>query len=457
MVKTHVEESLGANPGDAALNPADSVAMGISAARAPRMLEQPRWRAFRALRNPSFRLLFSAFLVNQTGFWISHVSLQGLMANLSAGDPIQQGRLFFAMFIPAFVLAPLAGVAADRFDRKRIVLACYAGVALVTSGLAMTTALGLATASLLQGFGFGLGICFAFSGPANMALAANAVPEDDLSSAVSLQSTANNLTRVLGPAFAAPLLATGRYEIAFASFTVAAILAAVLTSRMRPRPYQPDDEDGGILARLKSGLDHARERHPAMPALITVAWVSLFGVSHVALTPIYAAEVLGDPGWFAWIVVCTGIGAMAGALTSGYQKDLPTIRGSALRAMAFGLMLIGFAFSRTPTAALLMQILVGYFYFATMTDLQRLIQEIVDESHRGRVMSLFQVAWGGIVPFGGLGMGLLAAEVGTPLTIGLGGAICGLYGAVLAVLGPRLGRSPAPLERSQLPRVLPED
>jgi len=442
VVKSHAEESLGANPGDAALNPADSVAMGVQAARAPRMLERARWRAFRALRNPSFRLLFSAFLVNQTGFWISHVSLQGLMASLSSNDATQQGRLFFAMFIPAFVLAPLAGVAADHFDRKRIVLACYAGVVFVTSGLAATTYAGLATPSLLQLFGFSLGVCFSFSGPASMALAANAVPEEDLSSAVSLQSTANNLTRVAGPAFAAPLLASGRFEIAFGAFTIAAFVAALLTSRMQPRPYEPEAEDGGIFARLKSGLDHARERHPAMPALITVAWVSLFGVSHVALTPIYAAEVLGDSGWFAWIVVCTGIGAMAGALTSGYQKDLPTLRGSALRALAFGLMLIGFALSRTPTAALLMQVLVGYFYFAIMTDLQRLIQEIVDEARRGRVMSLFQVAWGGLVPFGGLGMGLLAAEFGTPVTIGVGGALCGLYGAVLAVVAPRLGSEP---------------
>ncbi len=442
MVKSHVEESLGANPGDAALNPADSVAMGVPAARAPRLLEQPRWRAFRALRNPSFRLLFISFLVNQTGFWISHVSLQGLMAHLSASDPTQQGRLFFAMFIPAFVLAPLAGVAADRFDRKRIVLACYAGVAVVTASLAATAASGAATPLLLQAFGFGLGLCFAFSGPASMALAANAVPEEDLSSAVSLQSTANNLTRVLGPAFAAPLLAAARFEIAFGVFTGAALVAALLTARMRPRPYEPEAEDGGILARLKSGLAHARARRPALPALITVAWVSLFGVSHVALTPIFANEVLGDPSWFAWIVVTTGIGAMAGALTSGYQLDLPTLRGSALRALAFGLTLIGFAFSTTPVVALLVQVAVGYFYFATMTDLQRLIQEIVDESRRGRVMSLFQVAWGGIVPFGGLGMGLLAAEIGTAATIGLGGALCVAYGAVLAVIGPRLTDGP---------------
>ena len=184
--------------------------MGVPAARAPRLFESPRVRAFRALQHPPFRLLFTAFLINQTGFWISHVSLQGLMARLSGNDPAQQGRLFFAMFIPAFVLAPLAGVAADRFDRKHIALACYAGVAAVTGALTLVVAQNAATPLALQGFGCALGVCFAMSGPANMALAANAVPSGDLSSAVSLQSTANNLTRVVGPALAAPLLAAAR-------------------------------------------------------------------------------------------------------------------------------------------------------------------------------------------------------------------------------------------------------
>ncbi len=443
MVKSHVEESLGANPGDAALNPADSVAMGVPAARSPRLLESSRARAFRALIHPPFRLLFAAFLVNQTGFWISHVSLQGLMAQLSGGDASQQGRLFFAMFIPAFVLAPLAGVAADRFDRKRIVLACYAAVAAVTVALAGVVALGAATPLGLQGFGFALGLCFAFAGPANMALAANSVPDEDLSSAVSLQSTANNLTRVLGPALAAPLLATSRFEVAFAIFALAALIAAVLTARMVPRPFVPDEEEGGIFARLRAGLAHARERRPALPALVTVAWVSMFGVSHVALTPIFASEVLGDASWFAWIVVATGFGAMAGALTSGYQIATPTLRRAAFQSLAFGLFLIAFAYASWPWLALLLQVAVGYFYFAVMTDLQRLIQEIVAESQRGRVMSLFQVAWGGIVPFGGLAMGLLADAVGTPTTIALGGVLLAVYAVGLAAVAPRLGEAPA--------------
>src|SRR3989442_1599957 len=99
MVKTHVEESLGANPGDAALNPADPVAMGVPAI-APGFLGSSRGRAFRALSHRPYRLLFAAFLVNQTGFWISHMGLQGLMVELSHNEPVWLGLLFFALLIP---------------------------------------------------------------------------------------------------------------------------------------------------------------------------------------------------------------------------------------------------------------------------------------------------------------------------------------------------------------------
>ena len=145
MVKTHVEESLGANPGDAALNPADPVAMGVPDTIAPGFLGSTGGRAFRALAHPSYRLLFTAFIVNQTGFWISHMGLQGLMVELSHNQPIWLGLLFFALFIPAFALAPLAGIAADRFDRKRIMLTSYGAVAALTATLAVFTSFGWIT------------------------------------------------------------------------------------------------------------------------------------------------------------------------------------------------------------------------------------------------------------------------------------------------------------------------
>jgi predicted MFS family arabinose efflux permease len=270
-----------------------------------------------------------------------------------------------------------------------------------------------------------------------MAIAANSVPKDDLASAVSLQSAANNLTRVAGPLLAAPLVAMARFDVSFAIYMVAALVAAALTAAMRIERYAPDAEEGGIFARMANGLSHARERRPALPALLTVAVLSYFGVSHTVLIPAYAADVLGDKAYFAWLVAATGLGAMVGALQTGRAGRAPSLRGASIGLVAYGIALAAFAVTSNLTLALLTQLVVGYFYFAVMTSLQTLIQQIVDESKRGRVMSLFQVSWAGLVPFGSLSLGFLAGPLGTPGAL-LGSAlVCALYGAAMTLMAPR--------------------
>lgn len=433
MVKSHVEESLGANPGDAALNPADSVAMGVPAARVPGFLGSSRGRAFRALAHRPYRLLFVAFLVNQTGFWISHLGMQGLMVELAHNDPLWLGLLFFALFIPAFALAPLAGVAADRFDRKRIMLASYGSVAACSAALATLTASAWIAPAGLLALSLLFGVSFAFAGPASFALAANAVPASEMPSAVSLQSAANNLTRVVGPVAAAPILAAGRFELAFGVFMIASTLSALLIARMAVAPYESEPEDGGILVRLATGFRHARERRPALPALAMVATLSFFGVSHMVVMPVFAEEVLGKVDYFAWIVVATGGGAMFGALSIGFRETRPSMRGAALLLLGYGAALAIFSMTRTLAVALGMQFVIGWTYFAVMTSLQTLIQQIVAETKRGRVMSLFQVAWAGLVPWGGLAIGATAGAIGVTTTLGISAAVCAAYAAGVLV------------------------
>ena len=437
MVKSHVEESLGANPGDAALNPADSVAMGVPSSRTRERMGLGSG-AFRALSHRPFRLLFISFLINQTGFWISHISLQGLMVELSDNDTRQNGLLFFVLFLPAFLLAPLAGVAADRFDRKKIVLVCYCSVIICCGALGIATASDWLTPGRLLGFAFALGLSFAFSGPASHAIAANAVSMPDLPSAVSLQSAANNLTRVIGPLLAAPLVATSRFEWSFGIYMAAALVAAILTAAMRISRYMPEEEAGGILARMSSGFVHARERRPAVPALLSVATLSFFGVSHTVLIPSFAADVLGSADYFAWLAAATGVGAMVGALRAGRVGREPSMWRAGRGMSGYGVALAAFSLNTGIAFALVAQVVVGYFYFSVMTSLQTLIQSIVDESKRGRVMSLFQVAWAGLVPFGSLAMGFLAEPWGSPNTIFMGAAVCVIFGLwVLILFRPR--------------------
>lgn len=430
MVKTHAEESLGANPGDAALNPADSVAMGVPTVRSPGQVVPPGRGSFRALRHRAFRLLFFSFLINQTGFWISHISLQGMMVQLSENDTFKNGLLFFVLFLPAFILAPVSGVAADRFDRKKIMISSYLGVAATCFVLTWGTASGWMTADGLLVVAFAMGISFTFAGPASMAMAANAVTPEDLPSAIAMQSVANNLTRVVGPLLAAPLVVTGQFQVAFFLYFVTGLVAAGLTARMKVAAYEPDSGEAGIFARIAMGISHARSRHPAMPALLTVAMLSFFGVSHTVLLPAFASEALGDGSYFALIAAATGLGAMAGALRAGRVGAQVTIGRATLGMVAYGLALAAFSVSHVLWLALLAQFILGFFYFSVMTRLQMLIQKIVDENLRGRIMSLFQVCWAGTIPFGSLAMGYAASVVGTPVTLLVSSGICVVYGLV---------------------------
>ncbi len=342
------------------------------------------------------------------------------------------GRYYFAVFIPGFALAPLAGVLADRLDRKRIALVCAAAVALLAALLSGLTAAGRITPGLVLWLGFLLGTAYTFASPASHAIVANAVPREDLGSAISLQSALNNLTRVGGPLLAAPLLAARRFEAGFALYAVAALAAALLVALVRIRPYAPDGGAAGILGRVRDGMVHARERRPALPALGLVAALSLFGVSHVALLPTFAGEVLGRMDLFPWLVAATGLGALVGALATGYRS--PSLRTAALQLALYGLALAAFAAAPGAAFALGAQLVVGYFYFCVMTGLQTLIQDVVAEPRRGRVMSLFHVAWGGLVPFGGLAMGELAGRAGSATAIALGAAACVACGVLSALV-----------------------
>jgi Trk-type K+ transport system membrane component len=179
---------------------------------------------------------------------------------------------------------------------------------------------------------------------------------------------------------------------------------------------------------MRSGFLHARERNPVLPSLTIVAVLSYFGVSHTVLIPAYAEEVLGDRAWFIWLVAATGFGAMLGALRIGQSRKAPSLARAAVGLAVYGVVLGIFAAAPSVPIALGSQLLVGFFYFAVMTSLQTLIQQIVDESKRGRVMSLFQVSWAGLVPFGSLMLGLMAEPLGTPTTLAFSALVCFIYG-----------------------------
>ena len=378
---------------------------------------------------------------------MSHVTLQGLVVELAdEGDNLAVTWLFMALFAPQLVIGPFAGVLADRLERRRVVTSCYAAGAAVASALAVVTFLADEPPLwLIYLLALGLGSSFSFIGPSAGALVVNSVTPDDVPSAISIHAATQNVTRVGGPILAASIIASQRFHIGFAAFALAAAVAATLSSRVRVPARDIVADDLGVFARMRVGLAHARTRRPALLAIASTAFTSMFGVAHTTLIPAFTDEVLGEgDGRFGIIVAATGVGAIVGALTVGYAKGEPNLTRGAAAIAAYGVCLAGFALSDELWVAVAWQVVLGFFYFATMTTLQTLVQQVVADDMRGRVMSLFGIAWGGVVWIGSFILGSIAASNGLDLgvrpTLVLAAGALIVYGTVVAVVGRTMPR-----------------
>jgi MFS family permease len=385
-------------------------------------------RMFRALRYAPFRRLYSALLLSQLGFWVSHISLQYVTEQLSGSNPEALGFLIMLLHLPQLLLAPFTGVAADRLNRRAILVSGYVALAGLIGVLAVMVGRDSARLDLLYMISVGIGLSNAWIGPANQAAVADTVPPRDLPSAIALGSMAMNLTRVVGPLVAAAILPVSGPAASFAIFACVLLAVIALLLRVELREVRRDPSDESVLARMRTGFEHARERHPSLPVLSTVAVMSVFGVSHVALHAVFASTTLGSVDYFPWLGAASGAGAIAGALAIGLRSKPLTLARCGRHLAGFGAALVAFALCRHVLHAVLAQLVVGFFYFSAMTMMQTLVMASIDDAKRGRVMSLFSVGWGGLLTVGAPLMGMLARRAGTPETILLGGAVCLAFG-----------------------------
>lgn len=406
-----------------------------------------RWTAFRSLRHPRFRVVWGTFFVANLGFWVSFVSLQALMSRLTDADGSWQGVLFFVNFIPMLVFTPVAGVVADRIERRRVLAAGYGAIATVAALLALLTLAGRATPTTILPFAFGFGVALAFTSPAGQALVADAVPPADLSSAISLQSVGSNFSRVVGPTLAAPLIALFDEGGSFAMYAVMSAIAAVQLQRLELPERRADARQSGFWNSLRDGARHARHRPPAVTTLSMLAMSSLFAGSYLALLPVVAKDVFerGTTG-FTVLAAVTGFGAMLGALTTGMREQAPSLSRVAMLVSASGISLAAFARTSSWPLGLVLVAFVGGTAFAAMTALNTLIQHLSDDAKRGRMMALFSIGWGGLAPVGGLWQSVLADRWGVSATLTLAGIVTACYPPI--ALGARWS-----LRRRRSPRA----
>lgn len=398
------------------------------------LIGRGRRRPFRAFNNREFRLLFTAYAIGDIGFWISWISLQSEMARITHTSSLWLGVLFFSTFIPMLLFAPIAGVIADRIDRKLMLIITRGAIGVLAASLGIMVFVHLESPGVLVAFGFAMGTMFAFMAPAQQAATANSVPPSDLTSAISIQSAGNNLARIGGPALAVPILVVWGAEWAFVIYAISnwAVLLTLLPIRLTSQ--LSTSESGSTWNRWKQGLIYARSRPPAVAALALMGIFSIFGAAHVVLLPVFATDVLGHPrADFTALVITSGVGAVVGALATGFRRTDPTLGTASAWVAGFGATGIAFAFSTTWNLSLLLIAIMGFCYFSVTTSLNTLLQHLSDDEKRGRIMGLFVVAWGGLIPFGGIWMGAVANAAGAPLALGIGAGIC-LLGAIFFLI-----------------------
>jgi predicted MFS family arabinose efflux permease len=260
------------------------------------------------------------------------------------------------------------------------------------------------------------------------------VPAKDIRSAVAIQSIGINLARVAGPALAVPILLNWGAAPAIGVYAAAAMATALALSRIHLAEGLPRESGIGWFTQLGDGFRYALRRRPVMALLSMTAVSSIFASSYVALLPVFAYGVLHQgAGGFSALVVATGIGAMLGALATGFGESSASVGRSILLMLGLCFALYLFALSSDIWLSVVLAALVGAVNFGLMTTLNATLQYIVDDRNRGRVMSLYLLCWGGLIPIGGLLVATAAHLVSAPVAVAVFTTVTALYAGALGL------------------------
>jgi MFS family permease len=388
-------------------------------------------RTFRSLRrHRNYRLFFAGQVVSVAGSWMQNVALAWLVLALS-GSPLAVGALVFCRFLPFTVLGLVAGLVVDRLDTRRVVMATQAAAMALSVALAAVTFAGTDSLPLVYALAAAGGVILVFDAPGRQALTFELVGRRELPNAVALNSSLFNASRVIGPAVAGVVIAAVGTGWCFAvnAISFLAVLAALAVMRTDELVPVERADHGSILGGLGEALRYVVGDRELRAVLGVVAVVSLVGFNFHVLVPLLAAELdLGSTA-FGLLSAAFGAGALVGALA------LATMRTASRRVfvggtLGFSLLLLALAPVGSPVLAGALLAAVGVCFTLLTASANALVQLQVPDRLRGRMISLYLLAFAGLAPFGGLLAGWLADTGGTALSL----AVAGLAGlAALAV------------------------
>jgi MFS family permease len=397
--------------------------------------------ALRALGHRNYRLFFAGQTVSLIGTWITRVATSWLVYRLT-GSALLLGVVSFCGQVPTFILSPFAGVFVDRMSRHRLLVITQV-LSMVQSFLLAALAIpGVITVWMVAVLSVLQGIINAFDTPARQAFVVEMIERrEDLPNAIALNSSMVNGARLLGPSVAGVLIAAVGEGGCFLidSISYVAVIASLLAMRLMPRPLIRPAQQRAWLD-LKEGVEYVLRFRPARATLALLALVSLMGMPYTVLMPLMASNVLhGNASTLGFLMAASGVGALGGAAYLASRRSVLGLgRVIVFSASIFGASLIGFALSRSLVLSMLLMLGTGFGMMVEMASSNTILQTIVDEHMRGRLMSFYTMAFLGTAPFGSLLAGALATRIGAPITIGIGGATCLIGAAFFATKLPEL-------------------
>jgi MFS family permease len=401
----------------------------------------------RALKHRNYRLFFSGQTVSLVGTWITRVATSWLVYRLTKSE-LLLGVVAFAGQIPLLVLAPFGGVLGDRWDRRRILVVTQVLSALQSLALALLAFSGRITVAEIIALQVVQGIINAIDTPARQAFVVEMVESpDDLPNAIALNSSMFNASRIIGPTIAGVLIAAVGEAWCFMldAISYVAVIASLLAMRFiaRERPHK----ETHLIDELRVGVRYVLGFPPVSALLLQVTLISVMGMPYAVLMPVIVAQVLhGGPHTYGILMTATGIGALAGTAYLAARHSVVGLgKVIVVATMLLGFGLIAFSFSRTLMLSVLVLPIVGAGMMLQSASANTILQTVVDQKLRGRVMAFYTMAVLGTQPLGSLLAGAVADRIGAPHTIFIGAVACILGGAWFGIRRKKLAEHVRPI------------
>jgi MFS family permease len=394
----------------------------------------------RALQHRNYRLFFSGQTVSLVGTWITRIATSWLVYRLS-GSVFLLGVVGFFGQIPTLALAPFAGVLVDRWDRHRILIVTQFLSMLQSVALAGLTFAGIITVPDVLILQVVQGIINAFDTPARQAFVVEMVEDRaDLPNAIALNSSMVNASRVIGPSIGGIIIAAVGEGWCFTLDAISYLAVIASLVAMRIVKLERTRGETKVWEELRDGFRYVVNFSPVRDSLLLLALVGTMGVPYSVLMPAIAASVLhGGPHTLGYLMTASGVGALGGALYLASRTSVLGLgRAIVVATITFGASLVAFSFSRSVWVSLLVLPFVGGGMMVEMASTNTILQTIVDDHLRGRVMAFYTMAFLGTAPLGSLLAGFVADHIGPMKTILLGGSSCIVAGALFALRLPHL-------------------